>query len=255
MGGLRRLVVGWAVFGLATAGLVAQARTADGTGGVASFEVASIRPHLDPNDSSDTNLLPGGRYEGRNVSVRKLIRQATGVDDRQMVGVPDWVDSERYDIDAKTGDTAQLRPEVFQKLLLGLLEDRFAFRFHWETREQPVYWMVAQKSGARIKPHENGGEPTMSVNGGARKVLIATGISMKDLAGLMTRQAGHPVEDHTGLTGTYDVRLEWDESQSMESGLPSLYGALEEQLGLKLNSAKGTVRVLVVDTVQKPSGN
>ena len=255
MGGLRRLVVGWAVFGLATAGLVAQARTGDGTGGGASFEVASIRPHLDANDSSETNLLPGGRYQGRNVSVRKLIRQATGVEDRQMVGVPDWVDSDRYDIDAKTEDTEKLQPEVFQKLLLGLLEERFGFRFHLESREQPVYWVVAQKSGAKLKPHKEGVAQAMSVNGGTRKTLIATGISMDALAGLLTRQAGRPVEDHTGIAGLYDVRLEWDESQSMDSGLPSLFGALEEQLGLKLNPAKGTVQVLVVDNVQRPSGN
>lgn len=255
MGRLRRKVLVWAAFGLTTGGLVAQTRTGDDTTGLPSFEVASIRPHGNPEDSSDTNLLPGGRYEGRNISVRKLIRQATGVDDRQMVGAPGWVDSERYDIDAKTGDTARLRPEVFQKLLLVLLEDRFGFRFHWETREQPVYWMVAQKSGSKLKPHPDGGEPTMSVNGGTRRVLIATGISMNDLAGLVTRQVGRPVQDHTGLPGLYDVRLEWDESQSMESGLPSLFGALEEQLGLKLNSAKGTVKALVVDNVQKPSGN
>ena len=255
MSGLRRQVLLCVVYGLTTCGLFGQASAGDGASKVARFEVASIRPHENPDDSSDTNLLPGGRYEGKNISVRKLIRQATGVDDRQMVGAPGWVDSERYDIDAKTGDTARLEPAVFQKLLLGLLADRFGFRFHWETREQPVYWMVAQKSGAKLKPHENGGEPTMSVNGGTRKVLIATGISMNDLAGLMGRQAGHPVQDHTGLGGTYDVRLEWDESQSMESGLPSLFGALEEQLGLKLNSAKGTVQVLVVDNVQRPSGN
>ncbi|HKO19415.1 MAG TPA: TIGR03435 family protein [Acidobacteriaceae bacterium] len=255
MSRLGRQVVLWAISALTTGGLFAQTRTGDGASGVARFEVASIRPHANPDDSSDTNLLPGGRYEGKNVSLRKLIRQATGVDDRQMVGVPDWVDSERYDINAKTADVATLKPEVFQKLLLALLEDRFGFRFHWETREQPVYWMVAQKSGAKLKPHQTSSEPTMSVNGGTRKTLIATGISMDALAGLMTRQAGRPVQDHTGLAGLYDVRLEWDESQSMESGLPSLFGALEEQLGLKLTSAKGTVQVLVVDNVQRPSGN
>jgi len=78
---------------------------------------------------------------------------------------------------------------------------------------------------------------------------------MDALAGLLTRQAGRPVEDHTGIAGLYDVKLEWDESQSMDSGLPSLFGALEEQLGLKLKPAKGTVQVLVVDNVQRPSGN
>ena len=255
MSGFRRQVLMWVVFGLTAGGLVAQTGTGDSTSGANSFEVASIRPHLNPDDSSETNFLPGGRYEGKNVSVRKLIRQATGVEDRQMIGVPDWADSERYDINARTGDTATLQPKVFQKLLLALLEERFGFRFHRESREQPVYWMVLQKSEAKLKPHQEGAEPVMTVNGGTRKVLIATGISMDSLAGLLARQAGRPVQDHTGIAGLYDVRLEWDEGQSMDSGLPSLFGALEEQLGLKLNSAKAPTQVLIVDHVQRPSGN
>ena len=122
------------------------------------------------------------------------------------------MDSERYDIDAKTGNTEKLQPEVFQKLLLGLLEERFGFRFHDESREQSVYWMTGEKGHAKLKPHKEGAEPAMSVNGGTRKTLIATGTSMDALAGLLTRQAGRPVEDHTGIAGLYDVKLEWDES-------------------------------------------
>ncbi len=73
-----------------------------------AFEVASIRPHENAEDPSATNFLPGGRYEGKNVSVRKMIRQALGVEDTQMSGAPDWVDTARYDIEAKTGETATL---------------------------------------------------------------------------------------------------------------------------------------------------
>jgi uncharacterized protein (TIGR03435 family) len=116
--------------------------------------------------------------------------------------------------------------------------------------------MVGQKSGVKLKPHQVGVEPAMSVNGGGtKKTLIATGVSMDTLAGVLARQAGRPVQDHSGVTGLYDVRLEWDESQSMDSGLPSLFGVIEEQLGLKLISAKSTVQVLVVENVQRPSGN
>lgn len=252
----RYVLLGVLVAGLGAGEFVGQQPTGDRSNTRATFEVASIRPHLNADDPSETNLLPGGRYEGVNVSVRKLIRQATGVEDRQMIGVPDWADSERYDIEAKTADTARLQPEVFQKLLLTLLAERFGFRFHRESREQPVYWMVAQKSGTKLKPHQNGAEPTMSVNGGAtRKILIATGISMDTLAGVLTRQAGRPVQDHTGLAGLYDARLEWDESQSADSALPSFFGAVEEQLGLKLTPAKASVDVVVVDDVQRPSGN
>lgn len=221
-----------------------------------TFEVASIRAHENADDPSETNLLPGGRYEGKNVSLRKLIRQATGVDDEQMVGVPDWADSARYDIEARTGESSQLQPEEFQRLLLGLLEDRFGFRFHRQTHTQSVFQLVAKKGGPKLKVYEGEGPPAMTVNGGqGRKVLIATGVSMRDLAGLLSRQSHHPVEDHTGLNGTYDVKLEWDESQGIESGLPSLFGAVDEQLGLKLVPGKGQADMIVVDRVERPSQN
>lgn len=223
---------------------------------VRRFEVASIRVHENADDPSETNLLPGGRYEGRNVSLRKLIRQATGVDDEQMVGVPEWADSVRYDIEARTGETSQLQPDEFQRLLLGLLEDRFGFQFHPQTRAQSVFQLVAKKAGPKLKVHKGDGQPTMSVNGGpGRKVLLATGVSMRDLAGLLARQSHRPVEDHTELSGTYDVKLEWDESQAVESSLPSLFGAVEEQLGLKLVPGKGQAEIIVVDRVERPSQN
>jgi len=256
---LLRFAAGWVSAGVALAGVVVfcphiQAQAA--AAGPASFEVASIRPHENAEDPSETNFLPGGRYEGKNVSVRKMIRQALGVEDTQMSGAPDWVDTARYDIEAKTGEAATLRPEEFQKLLLALLEERFQLKFHRETRERPVYWLVVQKGEAKLKQHTGDSEPTMSVNGSpTRKMLAAAGISMGDLAGLLRRQAGRPVVDHTGLNGSYDVKLEWDESQAVDSALPSLFGAIEDQLGLKLNPAKGNVEVVVIDHVGKPSDN
>jgi uncharacterized protein (TIGR03435 family) len=246
------LLVGW--IGMAVMGERALAQ-----GVVAerhSFEVASIRPHENAEDSSVTNLLPGGRYEGKNVSIRKMMRQALGVDDPQMLGAPDWVDTARYDIEARTGDTGKLEVEEFQRLLLTLLEDRFQFRFHRETRERPVYWLVVEKGGDKLKRDTGKSRPTMSVNGsGARKVLEARAVSMGEFVSLLPRQAGRPVEDHTGLKGSYDVKLEWDESQATDSALPSLFGAIEEQLGLKLKPAKGKVDVITVDHVERPSEN
>jgi uncharacterized protein (TIGR03435 family) len=222
-----------------------------------SFEIAPIRPHENPEDPSETNLLPGGRYQGKNVSLRKLMRQALGVDDSQMSGAPSWVDTARYDIEARTESTAILEVEEFQRLLLTLLKDRFQFRFHRETRERPVYWLVvAGKAGDNLKPNTSESRPTMSVNGaGARKVLEARAVSMGDFVSLLPRQAGRPVEDHTGLKGHYDVKLEWDQNQSADSILPSLYGALQDQLGLRLKPAKGKVDVIAIDHVEKPSDN
>src|SRR5438067_7724097 len=113
-GFLQRQLTLWAIVScLATSELAAQEKVGEHATNQAGFEVASIRPHQNADDPSETNFLPGGRYEGKNVSVRKLIRQATGVEDRQMIGVPDWADSERDDINATTADTARLQPEVF----------------------------------------------------------------------------------------------------------------------------------------------
>ena len=224
--------------------------------GPAAFEVASIKPHRDGDDTQETNLLPGGRYVGINASVRKLIRLAFGVEDSQIVGAPGWIDSERYDIEAKTGETTQLEPPEFQRVLLALLEERFQLKFHTEMRERPAYWLVVQKSGAKLKVHAGTSEPSMKTNSvGAKRVLEATNISMKDLAGALTRQAGRITEDHTGLTGNFDVSLEWDINETTDSVVPSLFTALEEQLGLKLNPAKGQVEVIVVDHVERPSEN
>ena len=246
------LLVGW--IGLAATGGRALAQIAAGERD--SFEVASIRPHEGSGDSSETNLLPGGRYEGKNVSVRKMLRQALGVDDPQMLGAPDWVDTACYDIEAKTGGAGTPQVEEFQKLLLTLLEDRFQLRFHRETRERPVYWLVVEKSGDKLKRTTGDSRPTMSVNGsGARKVLQARAVSMGEFVSLLPRQVGRPVDDHTGLTGRYDVKLEWDESQSADMLLPSLYGALQEQLGLRLKPAKGMVNVIEIDHIERPSAN
>lgn len=224
--------------------------------GPAAFEVASIRPHPNAEDSQETNLLPGGRYVGINTSVRKLIRLALGVEDNQMLGAPGWVDSAHYDIDAKTGESTRLEPPEFQRLLLALLVDRFDLKFHRETRERSVYWLVAQKGGQKLKEHKGTEGLTMSVNAsGTKKVLEATKISMGDLAGALTRQTGRPMEDRTGITGEIDVRLEWDDGLGGDSTTPSIFTALEEQLGLKVNPAKGKVEVIVIDHVEKPSEN
>jgi len=99
-------------------------------------------------------------------------------------------------------------------------------------------------------------EASMSTNAnGTRKLLEARAISMKDLAGVLSRQTRRQVEDHTGLAGRFDVKLEWDDSPEADAQMPSIFTAAQEQLGLKLNAAKGEVGVIVVDGVERPSAN
>ena len=247
----------WAM--LASAGLVVvsgdgcvQAQAASGS----VFEVASIRLHHGDDDHQETNLLPGGRYVGINASVRKLIRLAFGIEDNQILGVPGWIDKERYDIDAKTESTATLEPPEFQQALGKLLEDRFQFQFHREMRERNMYSLVVPKGGAKLTEHKGNLGQSISTNAmGTKKVLEATQITMKDLAALLSRQTGKVVEDHTGLLQAFDVKLEWDDNQAADAEFPSVFSALQEQLGLKLKAAKGKVGVIVVDRVERPSEN
>jgi len=218
------------------------------------FEVASVKPHRTGGDSSDRKLLPGGRFVGSNVSVRTLIRIATGVEDNLMVGAPGWIDSETYDIDAKTANAADIAPEQLPKFILALLKERFQFQFHHDTKEAWVYFLGVAKNGPKLKPHTDSLEPSMSTNAyGAKMVMKATKVSMESLAGLLKRATGRTVEDHTGLKGEFDLELDWDRDDTPDSLGPSIFSALHEQLGLQLNPAKGSVEILIIDRVERAS--
>ncbi|HVY91171.1 MAG TPA: TIGR03435 family protein [Bryobacteraceae bacterium] len=225
---------------------------------VGQFEVASIRPHvMDPaNDSSNTQFMPGGRLLCRNVTVKKLIRMAFLAEDSRILNAPGWTEGESYDIDAKTAGGLDVTEKNISGLLLALLESRFQFRFHRETREKPVYLLEAGKDGVKLKEDAEEGRPSMMVNSnGATVTLSARRVSMRDLAASMQRQVGRPVEDHSGLTGKYDVELTWStERAGIETTGPSVFTALQE-VGLRLAPGKGPVEMIVVDGVERASGN
>jgi len=225
----------------------------------ATFEVASIKPYIsqgDPNsESSDTNVLQGGRFTGTNVTPRKLIRMAFQMEDSRVSGAPGWVDSERYNIEAKTAGGVEITRDNISQLMKSLLISRFQFQYHNETKEMPEYSLEVAKSGSKVKAHTGEGEPSMSNN--ARQgtmALKATKISMRDFAGNLTRHVGRTVVDNTGLKGDFDISLEWAADQTGEGASPSIFTALQE-LGLRLVSTKGTVDTIVIDHIEKVSGN
>jgi uncharacterized protein (TIGR03435 family) len=225
------------------------------------FEVASIRPHRFAGDEpSNRQILPGGRFIATATTVRTLIRIASGLDDNRMSGAPGWIDSEAFDINATIADHAEVRtPEQFQQLILSLLEDRFQFKFHREQKEGPVYWLEINKPGKlgpALKPSAPDSQPNMSNNSnGSRTDMKVSKMSMVDIAAGLRRQAGRPVEDHTGLKGNFDFQIEWSPDETADSLYPSLFTVLKEQLGLKLQPAKGTVEILVIDQINHPSSN
>jgi uncharacterized protein (TIGR03435 family) len=225
------------------------------------FEVASIHSHSFAGDEpSDRRVLPGGRFVASATTVRALIRIAIGIDKNRMSGAPDWIDNETFDINATTVDRAEIKtPLQLQQLILSLLEDRFQFKFHREQKEGPVYWLELDKPGRpgpALKPSTPDSQPNMSTNSnGSRAEMKVSKMSMADVAAALRRQSGRPVEDRTNLKGDFDFQIEWAPEETPDSANPSLFTVLKEQLGLKLQSAKGTIETLVIDQISHPSAN
>jgi uncharacterized protein (TIGR03435 family) len=225
------------------------------------FEVASIRSHPFAGDEpSDRRVLPGGRFVATATTVRTLLRIAFGADDNRISGAPSWIDKETFDINAITADHVEVKtPQQFQQLILSLLEDRFQLKFHREQKEGPVYWLELDKPGKlgpALKLSTPESQPNMSTNSnGSRVVMKVSKASMTDIAAALRRQAGRPVENHTDLESSFDFQIQWAPEETQDSVDPSLFTVLKEQLGLKLQPAKGTIESLVIDQISHPSAN
>ncbi|HEY4357362.1 MAG TPA: TIGR03435 family protein [Acidobacteriaceae bacterium] len=221
-----------------------------------SFEVASIRPNTSENSNTQITLPKGGRYVVVNATVKTLLRNAYGLLSFQFAGGPSWLDTDRYDINAKANSSEDLTLESTRPLLQNLLADRFHMKVHWETREAPIYVLVADKGGPKFQAHSDA--PGHGMN--TRKTSIAvqmkgTDVPMEELASNLGNQLGRFTVDETGLHGHYDFVLNWAPDPTADSSLPSLFTAVREQLGLRLESRKGPMKVLVIDQAEKPSEN
>jgi len=216
------------------------------------------------------NDIHQGQIRTGNLSIRDLMQYAYNLPKSQIVGGPGWLDSAMYDIDAKASPEVDARLKAMsgedaaqQKRLMvqALLKERFSLTTHEETRVLPVYDLVLAKGGAKIQPsHYNG----TSIDTGRSHIHIQGG---DDTIGLLARQLaqsqGRVVVNKTGLTGRYDLTLRWtpdDASTPMKSEAdpnapPGLFTAIQDQLGLKLESGKGPVQVLVIDHIEPPSAN
>jgi uncharacterized protein (TIGR03435 family) len=222
-----------------------------------TFEVVSIKPnHSDAGGNTNTM---DGRFEATNVGLRQLLGQAFGIRFDQISGGPAWMDSEKYDVIGKQAGT-RWTAEALQSCVQAMLADRFQFKFHRETKELAVYSLVVSRGGPRLKDHVEP-EKTPQCTGicqasGGRGVtrINFTGVTMKGLADLLGRVLARSVVDNTGLTGKYDFGLEWSSNPDV-GGAASIFTAVQEQLGLRLENSKGPVEIIVIDSVQKPSEN
>lgn len=211
-----------------------------------TFEVASVKPNQTGSGHSDVET-DGNLLRMNNVTLRLCLTWAYRITDAQVVG-PDWLTSERFDIVAKT-ESGKPRPEM----LKAVLEERFKLAVHRETRELTEYALVVAKNGPKLKKVDPGsGDRTSS-----RGYLSAKRTSMGGLANFLAGpnvRLGRPVVDKTGLDGVFDFELNWAPESSAEKNAdagPSIFAALQEQLGLRLEAQKGPVEVLVVDHVEK----
>lgn len=258
-----------------------------------SFEVASIKPSEGDGHMVRIQTSPGGRYTASGVNLRMLIQQAYDVKDFQISGGPAWISSTPFDIVAKA-ENPDVNREQVKLMLQSLLAERFHLKFHRETRELPVYALVVGKNGhklhlSEIQPNTDGtpakspgaGDPAAPGGAGSAKpagAMMRMGRGQLDaqmtpiaaLANMLAQQLGRPVIDKTDLKGSYDFKLEWtpdetahrliggggaDAPPPADSSGPSVFTAVQEQLGLRLESQKGPVEILVIDSVEKPSGN
>jgi uncharacterized protein (TIGR03435 family) len=235
------------------------------------FEVSTVKP----NASNDNRVMLqnqlGGRFAATGVALKLLMTEAYEVRDFQITGGPGWVNTDRWDIVAKTeGVTDRLPLEKLRPMLKVLIEDRFQLKVHRETKEMPVYALTVAKGGSKLQA--NSGEPGPMLRMG-RGELIGKKVAMPMILQVLSQQLRRPVLDKTDLKGEYDFTLTWtpepgagagpgppggpgpDAAPPVDLSGPSIFTAIQEQLGLRLESIKGPADVVVIDSVEKPTDN
>jgi uncharacterized protein (TIGR03435 family) len=279
-----------AMFVFAVPGLICQAgagqqhiglQPLDGTTPVLKFVVASVRPNS-LNDGRWRLKFVADGFSATGVTVEMLIREAYGIfETDRLSGAKGWVNSDRFDVEAKVdeGDVPafqKLEREQRSLMLQALLADRLKLKVHHESEKLPVFVLSVAKNGPKFHEAPPGHVPVGAGDGGAATwtrsrpgQLTVEWVSMPHFATALSQRLDRPVEDETGLRGHYDLKLDWAPDEmavrsntsangtpaAPDSAGPSIFTALQEQLGLELKSKKGLVDVLVIDDVQKPSAN
>ncbi len=254
-----------------------------------TFDVASVRENK--NVDVNAGIMMSGQFVPHTTMLRvinwpieNLISYAYGVNLYQIVGAPKWPRPTVFVIEAKGDSEADAKMAALtqeqqraeqQHMLQALLEERFKLKTHWETKEGDVYNLVVAKGGPKLGAEgsmppsadelkifgDRPVPPLYQKNDGQGYDFIAHGCSMGQLVGMLTGQFGRPVIDKTGLTGKYDFVLKykgrWDRDRPADDldPTPPMDRALQEELGLKVEAAKGPVKVLVIDHIEKPSEN
>jgi uncharacterized protein (TIGR03435 family) len=231
-----------------------------------TFDVAVIKRSQPSAFGGGIKPMPNGNgYVAQNLTVRNMMAVIYRLPDRQIVGGPAWFDTEAFDVEARADGAYDL--DDLHTMFKNLLADRFALKFHTETREGPVYALTVAKSGVKMKPDGSVSDLKVPVIPRGPGDFVGTRVPMQYLCFFLGQQmegAARPVVDRTGLTDVYDFTLTFIpefpgvSTEALDPTLqnrPTLFDAVQEQLGLKLESARGPVDEYVIDHVQQPSAN
>jgi len=233
------------------------------------FEVATIKPAT-PDRPGKAFMVRGRQFSTINTTLNDLITFAYGIHAKQITSGPSWMETEKFDIAAQPNGEGQPNDKQWKGMVQKLLADRFKLAFHRDKKELGVYAIVLGKNGPKLTKSEGNpsGLPGLFFRG--LGVLPATNATMADFAGVMQGAVlDRPVVDHTGLTGRWDFTLTWTPDEFQFGGMgakmpppanagaapPDLFTAMQEQLGLKLESTKAPAEVFVIDKVAKPADN
>ena len=238
----------------------------------AAFDIATVKP----SDAPGGGFALHGTEDTVSASgtVLRMVQFLGDLRDFQITGGPDWVGTANWEITAKVDRPvpnwsdlhSDARFGIQRQRLQAVLAQRLALRCHFETEDLPVYNLVLAKGGSKLKPTPSGAPAKVSMNShyqGNQSRFEATGLKLDSLVALISQTLGRVVIDKTGLTGLYDLTLTWTSDTTVDSpasadvlsSSPTIFTALGEQLGLKLESAKGPVKGLVIDHIEKPSEN
>jgi bla regulator protein blaR1 len=243
----------------------------------ATFEVASVKLHTSDDQRVMMVAQPGGRFVAANVPLRLVIRTAFQLQDDQIVGGPAWLATDRFDIEARALGMPGAPSAQLLTMLQSLLADRFKLTTHHETRELPIFALERARRdgslGAGLRPTTcpdlavdlSQPQPCAKISNGFGSLSVR-GMPFEQFTPYLAPYLNRVVVDHTGLDGRYDIDLTWapeqqgaalspPDSRATDVNKPSIFTAVQEQLGLKLDSARGMVDVLVIDTLEHPTPN
>ena len=223
------------------------------------FDAATVKPNNSGSGSSGTEST-NGLLRITNQTLLRMIQYAYNLRDFQISGGPAWVQSDRYDVTAKPEGSVHDRQ--MKQMLQSLLSEQFQLQFHRQTQEGPIYALLIGKNGPKLHSAPESDNSGISSNSTAvRMTMKGTHVTMGELAASLGNRVGRPVIDKTGLRGKFDFELSWVADLTLAAGTPdpgadvsgpSIFTALQEQLGLRLDSQKGPIEMFLIDHAEKP---